>query len=443
MEDRIKQLSSNNLQILFSEILLKDRETAQQLVKGTGILTQQNPGEFKLKFIVNWRDSKAFEGSSSYRKFEDEEGYYYLECTDDYGENWILETFGLYISIGQVQNTVLSYETEVNRIVNIRQTEDDKTKINLYFDLHYEFPINRINKFRISKNGKYHRTQYLHEIKFASQLISIHSFKNSDYWTISFEIQFYKPFIETRILESLQFICGQHLELLGRDVFHNKSRERVLFPRNRNFSSSKFFPPLLLSNYPISYYDKSWKLFVAFLTYILPHEKETFSPLGTEINGAIGIGEFFYETSILVLSIRIEGILNVLYPSLGKPNKNQRNKIDTLKKYIENYHDESLKARLLGSINSMYSSRAKDKLLKLLKYGVINKAHFDSWSELRNKGAHASREKDHNWQIHLRKQHSLLIELYYRIIFNAIGYRDVYTNFNSGDYEIIKYRRYK
>jgi hypothetical protein len=90
----------------------------------------------------------------------------------------------------------------------------------------------------------------------------------------------------------------------------------------------------------------------------------------------------------------------------------------------------------------MKQPRAKDKLLQLKKLGVINKIQYDSWSNLRNKTAHAARNKSEGWFKKDIKRYYHVFELLYRIIFYAIGYHGEYTSYSDDNIYRKKFELY-
>ena len=96
--------------------------------------------------------------------------------------------------------------------------------------------------------------------------------------------------------------------------------------------------------------------------------------------------------------------------------------------------NDEIKERVLTIIELMRNSRAKEKLLELKALGVINKIQYDSWSKIRNKGAHAVRDRSKGWfdKDMIRYNHAL--ELLYRIIFYTINYDGEYTSYLKNKY---------
>ena len=170
---------------------------------------------------------------------------------------------------------------------------------------------------------------------------------------------------------------------------------------------------------------------------------EFLSPLGASLNGIRGSALSYFETKVLVLCIHTEGILNILYPKLGKPPKHIRSEVNKLLRHIRSWQGEdSVRNRSLSAIGNMKEPRAMDKLIKLKEKGVINAKQLEAWIELRNKFAHANSNIGDQWFKETYKKYEIVVEMLYRIILYASDYKGNYTVYSEGNKPICKFNLY-
>lgn len=244
-----------------------------------------------------------------------------------------------------------------------------------------------------------------------------------------------------RVWETLQFI-------LGRPVHWSISQERRGAQMLTRLSSVRPIPPGARIRPPIA---RTWvaegnrltskyhrRLFERYLRHTLLSTDRQHHLWGF-INTATEVGaSSFIDVHGLVLGVAIEVVLDREFPGLGKPDAETKSAIQAAQDYVNQWKGpESMKARLTGLTAGLTQIRAIDRLQALAAAGAINPDHVRAWKRLRNVNAHTfqSGELGAN-QIDLIKQCTVLL---YQIIFYAIGYKGVYTDYATSGWPLRTY----
>ncbi len=376
----------------------------------------------------------------------DKDGYSSLIGIDEYGAKWCFKTTGFGFSLpGSAEGRI-----SINGTFNILESksefknESDKQFINMYFYDKYKFPYNKVEKLEVKKDVELVTQMWENVVDCQFKNLTIRSSKFDNFIILSFEKKIFENNFEYRILEGLQFITGRQLQPILITKYIEGNYVNKIFSKSNEKIDYHIEPPLQFYYPPSKENDNSWNLFYNFLEFISDFKGKFYSPLGSEINGLIGAGASFFETKLLVLGVRIEGLLNLLFPNLALPNDSSLKALTDLEQQVSNMQlIDSIKERVVSSIASMKFPRAKDKLLELKKIGVINKIQYDSWSKMRNKSAHAVREDDDLWFEKSMNCYYNVLEMMYRLIFHAIGYNGLYTSYSDKKFLKIPFDLYK
>jgi hypothetical protein len=144
----------------------------------------------------------------------------------------------------------------------------------------------------------------------------------------------------------------------------------------------------------------------------------------------IDTGKAPLEVSSLVLCVAVEGIVGLLQ---GKESTDAAFLAD-IKRALEVASSAefpaSLKPRIIGAIQSMKQLRARDYLEKLVEKGAISAEYVEAWKGLRNASAHAD-ASDGDWIVPTVRKSSVVLALYYQLVFMLIGYRGLYTDYSQ------------
>lgn len=244
-----------------------------------------------------------------------------------------------------------------------------------------------------------------------------------------------------RVWETLQFV-------LGRPVNWSIFQERKGGQRLTQLNSVHPIPPDARFRPPIS---RTWiqegkkiiskyhrRLFERYLRHTLKsndrrHHLWGFINTATEVRATS-----FIDVHGLVLGVAIEVVLDREFPTLGKPDAETISAIEAAREYIEQWDGpESIKARLEGLSAGLTQIRAVDRLQALAASGAINPDYIRAWKRLRNVNAHAFQSGELGArQVDLIKQCTVLL---YQIIFHAIGYKGVYTDYATPGWPLRTY----
>lgn len=139
------------------------------------------------------------------------------------------------------------------------------------------------------------------------------------------------------------------------------------------------------------------------------------------------------ENSSLVLSVAIEGVVKALCFSQEDGDPEFADLAEQSKPKIEDLDiDVRVKDALMSSLKHSVTPKPKGSMSRLLEQGVITKVHIDAWNRMRNTGAHGTLLEDDQtkFQQHLNRYFACL-DLFYRLMFIAIGYRGNHIDYSS------------
>lgn len=244
-----------------------------------------------------------------------------------------------------------------------------------------------------------------------------------------------------RVWETLQFILGQPINWL---IFLERKGEQLV-TRLKSVRSippgARFRPPIartwvMEGNKASSKYHK--RLFERYLRHTLASQERQHHLWGF-INTATEVrATSFIDVHGLVLGVAIEVILKREFPTLGALDKSLQSPIQAAQNYICEWDGpESIKTRLRDLSANLTQIRAADRLQALAAVGAINPAYIRAWKRLRNANAHAFQSGGlGSKQVGLINQCTVLL---YQIIFHAIGYKGVYTDYATPGWPLRMY----
>jgi len=219
-----------------------------------------------------------------------------------------------------------------------------------------------------------------------------------------------------RVLQT-NYPVGERYSLRGPNQFQGKAR---LQPPVR---------PLHIRGKAKDY----WDLFRCYLAFVQPWSDPRWHwhPLSRCVRRVIEDSAASLSSYATGLSIAVERILSLLYPEMGTPPESIREQIRSLAKHVRCWAgDDTLKERACGAIGAMSTPRAKDRLRELLNEGTVSQREVDAWAELRNPAAHGELEDRADIEQILTNVNRVIM-LMYRLIFRAIGYVRLYTDYGS------------
>lgn len=446
-------LDNNNYEHLFEKTfevnlhkfyLMDPNNMSKSVFSGFGYIRYFEGKEFFFKFYVHRSNKKPSGIFSIDEDTADEKSNNHFKGVDRFGTIWKFKTTGFGVGtpgIKQGLPVIYGHFDELIKTEKLPEKFGDDF-IEFIFSKKYKFPFNKSEKIEVNKDNEVIESRHESSLSCDLKNLRIEGSKSDKFIHLIFKPSRKIYNLKVRLLESLKFITGRQLNP-GAIVTKKGSQLITEFYPDYSFNYFQVEPPLRYRDFPSEEHLEPWYLFGQFLNFISRYRSKYFTPLGAEINGIIGAGPAFFETKLLNLSVRIEGILKLLYPKLGIPKKNSLEDISNIENYLEIYDsNDTIKKRVLATINMMKQARAKDKLLELKKLGVINKIQYDSWSKLRNKSAHAVKDNKKDWLNKDLKRYYQVIELLYRIIFYAIKYDGEYTSYGDDKKSRKKFKLY-
>jgi hypothetical protein len=242
--------------------------------------------------------------------------------------------------------------------------------------------------------------------------------------------------LESRVEESLRYVTFSPVRWCIVNKVSAGSREIFVVPR-KSSRAPLFDEPL--DHHRREHAGDFWRLFSAYFGHVIPHqEPQNYHPLSAQLFHVISSETKQLDLSGLLVSIAVEGVLNVEYADLARPTDVFRSSLDRIAKLMRRLKcvDENLAARLAGALNAMKSSRPADKLKVLEQAGVITRDMTKAWQRLRNSTAHAAARSDPAQTEAMYGESQIVYAMLNRLIFQAIGYSGRYQNFSARNWPI-------
>ena len=413
--------------------ILDPNNKRKVLIGGYGWIKQSN-NTFIFKIFVN--RIKTNSGTISYlaRASKTYEGVSYFRCKDHSGKSWKFE--------GRIKSIPLVFKNETPEIDGYTESINKTHKIPsprdnsiiLIFSNKFIFPHIK-NEVTINIDEEtYQNVSPTHTIEYESDNLKIHGYTKDNLIHLVFKKKRFSQYYFLRILEGLKFITGQQLKPVSIITSKGNMLEFIYFA-DFKYESGVIEAPIKIRSQPFKMYKNSWYLFEKFIQYTSQKYKgENYSPLGAEINGQIGVGEDFFSSSLLIMSVGIESLLNILYSKSVSISKEDEKSINQVLDYIKSNRDiidEKLFGRVMTAVGQMKNIRAKDILLRAKDKGIINDLQFKTWDKVRNSITHGKHIKvEEDWDATYEKFY-ILLEMFYRLIFYKIGYNGLYTVYSN------------
>jgi hypothetical protein len=237
--------------------------------------------------------------------------------------------------------------------------------------------------------------------------------------------------LEIRAVEALRFVLAQPLEWAVLQTRENDV-ETVRIGRGR-VAKTKGLLGRPLDDRTGQFKGHTWKLFDKYLTHVLRYERaDAYHPLSTRVRHVIGASEGSIDAHSLTLAVAVEGVLGAEFPHVAPLSKEDLGELDKALRVInESDLRETTKERISGAIRGWKEGpSAKAKLLSLIDSGVIEKREYDAWRELRNPVAHGRLPDSEDLEQRVHLCHATTT-LFYKLIFQAIGYEGKYTDYGT------------
>ena len=433
------------LELICSKMrLLKPGYKRRYLATGYGIIKHNRDKTIHFKMFVTHLNENI---SDIFKLPNLSKGLHYhdFSATDSNGNECSIKVFSYSLSkrLDGKSNPFLSGPIEYIEILNDPPQVQMPNYVELCFRNGYEFPYNYNFKIEEKSDDGVNKSRYVSKVKFKSKDLVVNSDKFESSQIFRFFTDNQNAKYDTRILEGLIFITGQNLNPIYSERKNNNQVKTKIFGDSKLISEQHFPAPLKVEKYPSEQALDSWKIFKLYLDYISDNDYEFYTPLGSEINSLLGASTAHFETKIVILCIKIEAIIKLLFKDNSKPSKEFCEKIDNLIEFISHWEvDESIITRAKNLLNTMHNPRVRDVIDSLKNLGVINDSQIRSWTYLRNKYVHGVRNEGNRWFRSTQKKSLDILEMYYRIILHKLKYKGLYTSYGSDNWPDIKYKLY-
>ena len=243
------------------------------------------------------------------------------------------------------------------------------------------------------------------------------------------------PFIHIKIVECLQFMLAKPMQWAAVEFRHGMKTRSALRSQRADRSPTVMHAPIHLSGM----FDTSgdfWRLFEAYLSLLVRDSTEEWHPVSRWVFTTLGGGRTLYGHG-LALSVAVEGLLTSQFANRGQPAKGDQ--VERLVSHLESLgEDTPLLSRAVGSIRMMLKPRAMDCLMALKAEGVATELQIKAWQRLRNKVAHGAPLDDRSLDEMVDLCNTVTV-LFYRLIFNVIGYAGTYQDYGTKGFPRAKF----
>ena len=376
---------------------VRKNENNNIVLKGPGEISQNGNGIFKLKLYCTYVDD--------YLKQIKSEKDIIFSALDTKGDKWNFELNHLKTNefiddetgIGFIiTGTFNRLELVSNKKKYFTVTKNKKNYACISLKNFEGFPFTEKSKKEIKHQSSLITNEYSSIVNYKDKFISVQVSKINEMIQIMvfFHGNITNKNIEWLSLEGLQFIFGKRINPIMIQFFYKTILTTIFIAGNHDYSSS-VESPIYLKKYPWREDKSLWKLYSRYLQFVINHKGDRFSTLGAIVNSVVGSGKSFFETTILILCVAVEGLVKELYSTNNKP-------ITFLK--------------------------------ELSKSNKISDDEVSTWYKLRNDSAHATLKITQENSEYYHISHMKVVELYYKLIFNKIKYNGIYTNYSNGVY---------
>lgn len=378
----------------------------------------QNEGDIQREFSDSFNDDGLVPG-----KIIGEQHYYSLEAVDMKGRQWNSSRISLsghtsFPARGKVIETTLQKIS----LIHISAEEGASKGDIAYFIIPGKYKI-PCNEFEKSEKGssltlcKINLSEYNCEIKKRDSHIEISVRGSSD-----IEIEEYSKIL----LESISICTGAFLRP-KLSMESNKDRKLAVI-----HSTGK--PLIQELQSPID--GMNTREAVHFEEFARKYTNRVNEPF-TELFGywyrvfSESSGEL--ENRALVLTTAIEGLLKKYFQEHGAPDPDFIAQVDDAKPKIKAIEiGRRVRERVLSSLGNALSPTAKNSLHSLATSEIIPSELIKTWSELRNKSAHADELKQSDAELQkLLDQLFGCLELFYCLLLRHIEYKGNYIRYSQ------------
>lgn len=427
----LEQFKNKELTIDFVEVKVFNK---RKTYTGKGFITQDKDGKLKLKVFC--RNKTNFEESifggtditSEVGELLKGDDYFSLSAKDLRGNIWKADRLLINTDVG-VDGSIIA-RSKIHELTSIQDYPVDAKKVNDFLIYPYsgKYPVNMVTHSQETSIRGTTRGFETNMAEYKIKSASVIAKQTKDFLEITVENKNVKDNISNNhITEALEFILAKPMHLIySQRIVGN--RKIIRLRSFDNYQSRTIFQP------PISISSIEFKsvnlLFKKYLEHIAKLKKDSFHPIASFIHSVIQAGEGSIEALGLTLAVTIEGMINSEFTKLKTPKDiSVKEKEDILNYIIAGKFPSRIEERLKGMIENIDQTRAKDKLYKLQKNGIIQADEIKAWDKLRNPAVHPNKNKPKEINEY-KDQIDRATVLLYKLIFLKIGYTGKFQNYS-------------
>lgn len=232
------------------------------------------------------------------------------------------------------------------------------------------------------------------------------------------------------LVQSAQFVYGH---ALNRQAFTSINRDSdiittILQRPTPQAQMPVAAPPVSLSRGHDP--DDFWRLFKTFLQYLLSDQATHSKYVQQSVWSVMRVWDCSVDVIVLAISVAIEGITKHCFRKYGFIDQSFADDIAVFLDCLP--IDKKSKNRIKNALPNKNKFSAKEALIRLQGMDLIPVALVNEWGKTRNVRAHADIAETQDIQAiaDLYEQSQRLLQLFYFLVFLAIGYTGPFTDYS-------------
>jgi hypothetical protein len=250
------------------------------------------------------------------------------------------------------------------------------------------------------------------------------------------------PHVEVRATEALRFVLARRLSWYWAHAVTDSVETITIMPWQR-VPPAQLLPPIS-GGPPLAAHV--WRLFQKYLEFVLRHGEPYFHPCSRYLSAVMEASAGSIAAKGLALGVAVEGLAKALFPEKAEASPALKAAVKDLKRHVEAWpggkgleSGPGLLRRLPGYLDQLLGASTKDLLYALAARRVIREEHIKTWGELRNAAAHAAAIDPRPDQRFIDRCNTVTV-LMYHLVFRAIGYEGLYSDYSTYEYPFRRYR---
>lgn len=446
-EEAIEHLRQGKLDIDCYRMTLTQEKDGGERFEGQGYIRQANDGFLIFKIYVSTHNGGSMQHLQAQRsqvagKIVPAEAYYTLEATAHDGTCWSAKRILPKLNWGMTDEIVLIQGQLLSMTAPLDMSAHQHV-MKLHFFEEYDIPCTLMseNKDHDRINRKLDRMEFT--AAGADFEIRQHAGKDT-----TVKVSSDSPFpiaFDLRVQEAFQYMIAKPAFWRARLQSHDGQLHIELASPFRKSPRTQFSTPI--SAVSADYRKHGWRLFAAFLAYVIEKTPEThWNAVAYHLHGAYEATANSIDARAVGLCVAVEAIAGLVEL---ESDAAQAREVEAFQKAARTWLKErtdfskTIANRANGLINAMDSRRPQDTLRSLALKGLVERDYIGSWSYLRNRYIHP-RLKDLRIPTALDKQKLLdsihKVEVLLRqLTLHLIGYDGYFTDYGVSGFPSKKY----